>query len=68
MYALLFILLSTAGPLIDAAPFDSLEECEIARAELVMVLEEHNEKQPDKVQHFAAACAPIEKAPQGKSV
>lgn len=69
IYVLFLFLFGAAGPHIEAALFDSLEECEAKRAEIPAMIAEHNlSTDTAKIDLFATACAKAEKAPQGKGV
>lgn len=67
-FILFLFLLGTAGPHAEATPFDTLEECETARAKILPAIEEFNFKDGDKIHVWTSACVQVLKAPQGKGV
>lgn len=67
-FILMLFLLGQPGPQSEMAPFQTLEECEAEKTRVVQVIAEHNEKEAVKIFFYAAACLPVQKAPQGKDV
>jgi hypothetical protein len=71
MYAMFLVLFFLNGqPLVDGSVFPDQEACEAAVAKLPAVIADYNAnaENPIKATHYAAGCAPMKKAPQGKEI
>lgn len=52
-----------------AGPFATLEECQVAAANVPKQVAAHNASDnPVKIHYYAAECVPLKIAPQGKDV
>ena len=53
------------GPVVDFGEFDSLEECQNARVEVVANVARYNTSAEVKIDQFTIACSQLVAAPQG---
>jgi hypothetical protein len=68
-FFVVFFFLS-GDPYFDGGPAPSMEACQAQVAKLPKMIADYNSKaeNPNKVVYYAADCAPLAKAPQGKAI
>ena len=69
MFILFYFIFGASGPLAESEAFESLADCNKAKAELVEKVKLNNsDPQYANISHFVATCQELKKAPQGKRV